>query len=184
MNVTSILMSLIKWLLLQKVWGLLLIIFGIIFIIMLIKNIISGSFNLSKFASGFVFSGPVQGKLIYYAVFAILAFGLYHQLTRATTNYDTDYKNNIHHNADVFVDQRVGTSTGCDVNLFYGLVKMGCKQLPMVKNVNNGVTTIPQTTLTPATVATPEVKKPKTSLLGKVFKIVGFPFSIIKKVIK
>ena len=185
MNATSILMSLIKWLLLQKFGVIILIVIGIILLLSLIRNILSGSFNVAKFAGGFnPFVGSVQGKLMYYAVFAILAFGLYHQLTRATTNYDTDYKNNIHHNADVFVDQRVGTSTGCDVNLFYGLVKIGCKQLPMVKNVNNGVTTIPQTTLTPATVATPEVKKLKTSLLGKVFKIVGFPFSIIKKVIK
>ena len=59
----------------------------------LIRNILTGAFSVTKFASGFnIFSGGVQGKLIYYGLLAILAFGLYHQLTRAT--YDTDYTSN------------------------------------------------------------------------------------------
>ena len=185
MNATSILMSLIKWLLMQKFGIVILIVVGVILLISIVRNILSGSFNVAKFAGGFnPFVGSVQGKLMYYAVFAILAFGLYHQLTRSTTNYDTDYKNQIHHNQDVFVDQRVGTSTGCDVNLFYGLIKLGCKQPPMTKNVNNGITSVSQTTLTPSTASIPEVKKIKTSIFKKVWKTVVFPINIVKKIIK
>jgi uncharacterized membrane protein len=137
MNATTILMSLIKWILTQKFGVVILIVVGVILLISLVRNILSGSFNVAKFAGGFnPFTGSVQGKLMYYVIFAILAFGLYHQLTRATTSYDTDYKNQIHHNQDVFIDQKVG-ATGCDVNLFFGLVKLGCNPKPLTKTVNN-----------------------------------------------
>jgi hypothetical protein len=75
----------------------------------LILNIIKGTFSVAKFASGFnIFTGQVQGKLIYYGILAILGFALYHQLTRATVDYNTDYRNNIRNNRDVYIDQRVG----------------------------------------------------------------------------
>jgi len=109
MNATTIVMSLIKGLLGMKFGGVILIAISVILGLSIIKNIFSGSFNVTKFVGGFnPFTGSVQGKLIYYAVFAILAFGLYHQLTRATTEFNTDYRNNIRGNRDVYLDQRVG----------------------------------------------------------------------------
>lgn len=132
------LLPILKWVLGLKFGWVILIVFGVLVGGSLIKNIISGSFSVGKLASGFnPFTGSVQGKLIYYGVILLLAFGLYHQLTRATTNYDTNYKNNVHHNQDVLIDQRVGTNSGCDVNLFFGLIKLGCKQQPITKIVNN-----------------------------------------------
>jgi hypothetical protein len=100
---------LIKFLLGLKFGWILLLVFGVIMAGSIIRNILTGSFNAMKFIGGFnIFAGGVQGKLIYYGLLAILAFGLYHQLTRATFNYDTDYKNNIRGNQDVYLDQRVG----------------------------------------------------------------------------
>jgi len=134
----NIILTVIKFILgLKFGWAIFLGV-GVIFGGSIIKNILGGSFSVTKLLGGFnLFAGGVQGKLIYYGVILILAFGLYHQLTRATTNYDTDYKNNINHNQDVLVDQRVGTNNACDVNLFFGLIKIGCKQLPITKIVNN-----------------------------------------------
>jgi hypothetical protein len=102
-------LGLIKGVLGMKFGLLLLIVVASIVGITLIKNIFSGSFNIAKFAGGFnIFTGSVQGKLIYYGLLAILAFGLYHQLTRATydTDYTSNYKNNIVWNRDVAIDQR------------------------------------------------------------------------------
>lgn len=108
---------------------------GIIsFVVVLIFNIIKGSFSISKFFGGFnVFTGSVQGKLIYYAVLLILGYGLFHQLTRATVDYNTDYKNNIKGNRDVYIDQRVGEA--CQEKCLVAvqpfgitILKVGCSQ--------------------------------------------------------
>ena len=133
----NIVLSLIKFLLGLKFGWIIAIVVGVVVGGSLIRNIFTGSFSVGKFLGGFnIFTGSVQGKLIYYGLLAILAFGLYHQLTRATWNYDTDYKNHIHNNQDVFIDQTVGTK-GCDVDLFFGLVKFGCNPKSMTKTVNN-----------------------------------------------
>lgn len=134
------LLPLLKIILGMKFGWIILIVVGILVVGSLLKNILTGSFSLGKFASGFnIFAGGVQGKLIYFGLLAILAFGLYHQLTKATTEYNTDYRNNIHHNDDVLVDQRVGES-GCAVNIGWGLIKLGCKQSPMIfKNESDKV---------------------------------------------
>jgi hypothetical protein len=135
----NILLGLLKGLLAMKFGWLIAIVIGVIIAGSIIKNVINGSFSVAKLASGFnPFTGSVQGKLIYYGVLALLAFGLYHQLTRATTNYDTDYKNKIDHNQDVMIDQRVGAK-GCDVDLFYGLIKLGCNPKSITKTVNNNL---------------------------------------------
>jgi hypothetical protein len=103
----------------------------------LIKNILTGSFSIAKFASGFnPFAGGVQGKLIYYGLIIFGCFCVYHFIMRPTYSYDTDYKNQIHHNQDVMIDQRVGTIEGCTVNLGWGLIKLGCKSQPITKTVN------------------------------------------------
>jgi hypothetical protein len=121
-------LTLLKGIMGMKFGWVILLVVGLLIGGSLIKNIISGSFSIGKFFSGFnFFAGGVQGKLIYFAVLAILGYGLLHQLTKATTEYNTDYRNNIHHNDDVIVDQRVGES-GCLVNLGWGLIRFGCNQ--------------------------------------------------------
>lgn len=133
----NILFTVFKFILGLKFGWVIIIVVGSVFALSLVRNIIAGSFSVTKFASGFnPFTGSVQGKLIYYGILAILAFGLYHQLTRATeeTNYDTDYRNNIHHNADVIVDQRVGP--GCTpTKILWGLIQFGCNSQAVSKNV-------------------------------------------------
>jgi hypothetical protein len=132
----NLLLGLLKGVLGMKFGWLIAIVAGIIIGGSLIKNILSGSFSVVKFASGFnPFAGGVQGKLIYYGIILTICFAVYHQITKDTYSYDTDYKNQIHHNQDVFVDQRVGTKEGCDVNLLFGLIKLGCKSEPMNKTV-------------------------------------------------
>ena len=109
-----------------KFW---LIVIGILaFIGILVKNIITGEFNLTKFVGGFnIFSGPVQGKLIYYGViFSIVAavsLGIYHKLTQTT--YAANYKNQIKAE-QVVVDQKVIYPTPED-NLFLGIKIFGLK---------------------------------------------------------
>lgn len=106
-------------------------------VISLVVNMLKGSFNISKFFGGFnIFSGGVQGKLIYFAVLAIVGYGLIHQLTKATTEYNTDYRTNLHHNRDVAVDQRVGV-TCIPTKFLWGLIQIGCNSESMKNNVVN-----------------------------------------------
>jgi hypothetical protein len=130
-------LGILKFILGMKFGWLLLIGGGLLIGGSIIKNIFTGSFSVGKFLGGFnLFAGGVQGKLIYYGILAILAFGLYYQLTRATTNYDTDYKNNVHHNQDVAIDQRVGA--GCiPTKILWGVIQIGCDSKPITKTVNN-----------------------------------------------
>lgn len=128
-------LELIKTLLGMKLGVLLLIIFGGLIGLSFLKNLITGSFSIAKFAAGFnPFTGSVQGKLIYYALIAFACFTVYRFVMRDT--YSADYKNNIKGNQDVFIDQKVGTN-GCAVNLFFGLIKIGCNPKSMTKTVNN-----------------------------------------------
>jgi len=129
-------LMLLKGLLGMKFGWLIAIVVGVMLGGSLIKNIISGSFSIAKFAGGFnPFSGGVQGKLIYYCIIIFACITAYNFIMRPTNSYDTDYKNQIQGNQDVIIDQRVGTNTGCDVSLLFGLVKLGCKQEPITKTV-------------------------------------------------
>ena len=98
----------------------------------LIRNIFTGSFSIGKFASGFnIFAGGVQGKLIYYGLILFGCFVAYHFIMRPTTNFDTDYKNTITDNRDVYVDQRVGDicTEKCAVAIQpfgFTILKVGC----------------------------------------------------------
>jgi hypothetical protein len=61
-------------------------------------NIIKGTFSVTKLLGGFnIFSGQVQGKLIFYGVIIVIAlaiaFGLYTKITEKTIV--TNYKNKI-----------------------------------------------------------------------------------------
>jgi hypothetical protein len=133
----NLLLGILKGLMGMKFGGLIAIMSGIVIGGSLIKNIFSGSFNVAKFAGGFnIFAGGVQGKLIYYGLIIFGCFVAYHFIMRPTYSYDTDYKNQIHHNQDVMIDQRVGTIEGCNVNLFFGLIKLGCKSQPITKTIN------------------------------------------------
>lgn len=140
------------------------IIAGIVLGLSLLKNIVSGSFSIAKFAGGFnIFAGGVQGKLIYYGVLIILAIGLYHQLTRATWNYNTDYKNNVTSNRDVYLDQRVGDTCTDKCILAvqpfgFTLLKVGC--------VNQCTASITQTTKTQE----PTIAVPVTPIEDKTVK--------------
>ena len=132
----SAILMLLKGLLGTKFGWIIAIVVGIILGGSLIKNIVSGSFSVAKFASGFnPFTGGVQGKLIYYGIIIFACITVYNFVMRPTNSYDTDYKNQIQGNQDVIIDQRVGTNTGCDVSLLFGLVKLGCKQEPITKTV-------------------------------------------------
>jgi len=133
----NIILTLLKGLLGTKFGWIIAIVVGIILGGSLTKNIVNGSFSVAKFASGFnPFSGGVQGKLIYYGLIIFACFTVYHFIMRPTQSFDTDYRNQIQGNQDVFVDQRVGNNNGCDVNLLFGLIKFGCKQDPITKTVN------------------------------------------------
>ncbi len=134
----NLLLVLLKGILGMKFGWLIVIIAGIIIGGSLIKNVISGSFSIGKFASGFnPFLGGVQGKLIYYGLLITLALAIYHQITRPTTDYDTNYKNQIHHNRDIAVDQRVG-ATCIPTKILWGLIQIGCNSEAMQqKNINN-----------------------------------------------
>jgi hypothetical protein len=103
----------------------------------IIKNIISGSFSVAKFAGGFnIFSGGVQGKLIYYGLIIFGCFVAYSFIMRTTYSYDTDYRNNIKGNQDVIIDQRTGP-TCVPTKILFGLIQIGCKSQPITKNVTN-----------------------------------------------
>lgn len=130
--------SIFKFIMNMKFGWLLWMGFSIIMGGSIIRNIFTGSFSVGKLLGGFnIFTGSVQGKLIYYGLIIFGCFVAYHFIMRPTNSYDTDYKNNIQHNQDVMIDQRVGTNNGCDVNLFFGLIKIGCRQQPITKIVNN-----------------------------------------------
>lgn len=117
----------------------------VIFIVVLVFNIIKGTFNISKFFGGFnILAGGVQGKLIYYAILFILGAGLWHQLTKATTEYNTDYRNTITRNRDVFVDQRVGDGDidKCLVAIEpfgLSLLKIGCVKVKSTSIIENKI---------------------------------------------
>jgi len=191
MNVTTILMSLIKGILTMKFGWVILTVVGIVMGLSIVKNIFSGSFNVAKFAGGFnIFTGSVQGKLIYYGFLAILAFGLYHQLTRATfdTDYTNTYKNNIHNNENVTVDQSQTIQTPEDTLLIgikiFGLrigISAQSKPKPVTIIDNKKIDQVAPTH--PVVINTPEVKKPKTSIIGKVGKVIKFPFNTLKNFI-
>ena len=78
------------------------------FLVLLTKNILTGTFSVSKFFSGFAFwQGAVMGKLIYYiiifSIVAAVALGIYHRFTQET--YSNDYRNNVK-GENVIIDQR------------------------------------------------------------------------------
>jgi hypothetical protein len=154
----NIVLALIKFLLGLKFGWVIVIVLGVVIGGSLIRNIFTGSFSVGKFLGGFnIFTGSVQGKLIYYGLLAILAFGLYHQLTRATVDYNTDYRNNVHHNRDVYLDQRVGDTCTekCAIAIQpfgFTILKVGC-----VKSCTISIT---QTTkVEPTPIVTKEIKK-------------------------
>ena len=133
----NIILGLLKGVLGMKFGWLIAIVAGILIGGSLIRNIFTGSFSVAKFASGFnIFAGGVQGKLIYYGLILFGCFVAYHFIMRPTYSYDTDYKNQIHHNQDVFIDQKVGA--GCiPTKILFGLIQIGCKSEPITKTVNN-----------------------------------------------
>lgn len=105
----KLVLGMIKNLLGMKLIWIIVIAVVVLIVIFLIKNIVKGSFDVAKFAGGFnVFSGQVQGKLIYYfiifSIVAAVALGIYAKFTDDT--YSNTYKNNISNNNEVYVDQR------------------------------------------------------------------------------
>jgi hypothetical protein len=132
----DILLTLLKGILAMKLGWVILLAVGVIFGLSLIKNLISGSFSIGKLASGFNPFGAVQGKLIWLAIWCFIFFTAYQFIMRPTTNYDTDYKNNIHDNQDVFTDQRVG-ATCIPTKILWGVVTIGCDSGSQKKIVNN-----------------------------------------------
>jgi len=170
-------LTIIKFILGLKFGWLLLIVGGIIMGGSIIKNIFTGSFSVAKFAGGFnIFAGGVQGKLIYYGLMIVLALGLYHQITRATYDYDTDYKNNIRNNRDVYLDQRVGET--CTEKCALAIQPMGFTILKVacVKSCSASITQ--QTKV--------EIPKVPEVIVNEVNKLnpLMAPFRWIKKVFK
>lgn len=133
----NIILGIIKTLLGLKFGWIIAIVIGIIIGGSIIKNIITGSFSVAKLASGFnPFLGSVQGKLIYYGLIIFGCFCAYHFIMRPTQSYDTDYKNQIHHNQDVIIDQKVGSSC-IPTSILWGIIQIGCDSKPITKTVNN-----------------------------------------------
>jgi hypothetical protein len=130
-------MTIIKLVLGMKFGWVILLVLGIILLLSFVKNIISGNFSVGKLAAGFnPFTGAIQGKLIWMAIWAFIFFTAYQFIMRPTTSYDTDYKNQIHHNDDVIIDQRVGP--GCEpTKILWGLIQIGCKGESIKKEENN-----------------------------------------------
>jgi len=130
-------MSIIKFILGMKVGWLIVSIAGLFIGGSIIKNIITGSFSVGKFFGGFnIFAGGVQGKLIYYGLIIFGCFVAYSFIMRPTYNYDTNYRNQIHHNRDIAVDQRVG-ATCIPTKILWGLIQIGCDSGAMQQNINN-----------------------------------------------
>jgi hypothetical protein len=141
----------------------------------------------------------VQGKLIYYAIiFAIgaaIALGIYAKFTQSTYDYNTSYKNNIHDNGNVTIDQRVNepekkylfrlSLLGLDVKfLELGSVK---STVTTTNKATKNVTGAAVVKVTDATtnkpvdvVVTPPVKKVTT--IGKVFNFITSPIRWLKKI--
>ena len=132
----NILLTLLKGILGMKFGWVILLVVGLIFGLSLIKNIISGSFSVAKFASGFNPFGGAQGKLLWLAFWCFAFFTAYSFIMRPTTSYDTDYKNHIHDNQDVFTDQRVGASC-VPTKILWGVIQIGCGSESMKKVTNN-----------------------------------------------
>lgn len=180
----NIILGLLKGILSMKFGWIIAIVVGIVVGGSIIRNIFTGSFNVMKFASGFnIFAGGVQGKLIYYGLLAILAFGLYHQLTRATydTDYTSNYKNNIVWNRDVNIDQKQIINNPED-NLMIGIKIFGFKigisrpvKSKVIQNINNKAIINPKSQTSTTSVISNSVsksEKKKSNTLINVVKIV------------
>jgi hypothetical protein len=113
-----------------------------------------------KFAPLALLAGGIPLKLIAYGILIALVgtvcFGLYKKITQTT--YSSDYKNNIHNNQDVIVDERAGNNTGCSFEFAYGLIKIGCKQLPITKTTNNTLVVAKKENTASVRILTPEQK--------------------------
>jgi len=174
----NLIIPILKFIMGMKIGTAIALIGGGLVLITLIRNILIGTFNVSKFAGGFnIFSGSIQGKLIYWGILAILAFGLYHQLTRSTFNYDTDYRNNIRNNRDVYLDQRVGDvcTEKCVLSiqpLGFTILKFGC-----VKSCESSIT---QKTKVETSKELPKITETKIIKLNPLFA----PFRWIRKIFK
>jgi len=177
--------AIIKIILGLKFGWLLLIAMAIILGGSLIRNIFTGSFNVAKFAGGFnVLSGGVQGKLIYYGLIIFGCFIVYNFIMRPTTSFDTDYKNNIRDNRDVYLDQRAGEtcSEKCIIAiqpLGFTLLKVGC-----IKSCQTSITQQTKVDSVPVITTTPIVSQSikKVSIFRKIWKVVITPINTIKKV--
>ena len=144
----NLLLGLVKGILGMKFGVLIVVVVGVIVGFSILRNIISGSFSIAKFAGGFnPFTGAIQGKLIWLAIWCFIFFTAYHFIMRPTTSYDTDYKNNIKGNQDVIIDQSVGAKC-IPTRILWGLIQIGCKSESIKKNVtnNSGCEKCPQTT--------------------------------------
>lgn len=133
----NIFFGMIKMILGMKLGWVIISILGLLIGGSIIRNIFSGSFSVIKLVSGFnPFTGATQGKLIWLIIWCFIFFTVYQFIMRPTTSYDTDYKNQIHHNEDVLVDQRVG-ATCIPTKILWGLVQIGCNSDSMKKNITN-----------------------------------------------
>jgi hypothetical protein len=127
----------IKLVLGMKLGWVILLVVGVILGLSLIKNIISGSFSVAKFAGGMnPFTGAIQGKLLWLAIWCFIFFTAYSFIMRTTYSYDTDYRNNFNNQGDNLVDQRVG-ATCIPTKILWGVVTIGCDSGSQKKIVNN-----------------------------------------------
>lgn len=132
----NLILNILKLVMGMKFGWVILLVVGIVLGGSVIRNILTGSFSIAKFASGFNPFGGAQGKLIWLAIWCFIFFTAYQFIMRPTTSYDTDYKNSIHHNEDVFVDQRVGASC-IPTKILWGVIQIGCNSDSQKKITNN-----------------------------------------------
>jgi hypothetical protein len=169
----NIILGILKTILGMKFGWLIAIIIGFIIGGSIIKNIFSGSFNVAKLVSGFnPFTGAIQGKLIWLAIWCFIFFTAFQFIMRPTYSYDTDYRNNIRNNRDIYLDQRVGDTCieKCAIAiqpLGFTILKVGC-----VKSCEVSIT---QTT---------KVEKDDTQVVVKKLNPLTAPLRWISKLFK
>jgi hypothetical protein len=129
-------LTLLKGIMGMKFGWVILLVVGLLIGGSLIKNIITGSFSIAKFASGFNPFGFAQGKILWLAIWTFIFFTTYQFVMRTTYTYDTNYRNNFNNQGDNLVDQRVG-ATCIPTKILWGFIQIGCDSGSQKKVINN-----------------------------------------------
>jgi hypothetical protein len=120
---------------------------------------------------------------MYYGIFLILAFGLYRQLTRATSDVDYNYKNNVHGNTGVVLDQRVQNEGISCFGLSLGQTCIGVGHVVKIQGDVSKKDEVKKNSIV-TKVEEKANKVKKTSLFGTILKTISFPFKTVVSLVK